>query len=334
MKTSLAKQSLPLKKLFREVEPDIDRIDDRLSRLSQQFNPGINGYVSYATEHSGKRIRAALVMFAGKATGGLKDEHDDLAVIVELIHLASLIHDDILDGAEIRRARPSTNAKWGTEISVLLGDCLFAYALKLCTRFENHDILCKVADASNAVCTGEMLQTQRRFDLKLSVPEYMDMIRMKTGALFEVSTELAAVINQTRPEVASALHVYGESLGTAYQIYDDCLDLAGSESKSGKTLGTDLAKGKLTLPLLHMLNQLSETEKDAVHTEILQGSPESRDELQRRVKKSGGFAYSVRVACRLLEECRKSTRVLQESPHRQHLVAITDSLEERLHSFC
>jgi octaprenyl-diphosphate synthase len=212
LKTSLRKDDLELQKVFRSVESDLERVHQRIARLSQNLDPGITGYVDYATEHSGKHLRAALVMFGGKATGGLKDEHDDLAVVVELIHLASLIHDDVLDNADIRRSRPTANAKWGAEISVLLGDCLFAYALKLCTRFENHDILCSVADASNEVCTGEILQTQRRFDLKLSIPDYLDIIRKKTGALFRVSTEMAGVVNGGPPRSAQrASPIRGES---------------------------------------------------------------------------------------------------------------------------
>lgn len=332
MKTTLLKDDLPLRDLFHSVEPDLERIQRRISQLSQNLDPGITGYVDYATEHSGKHLRAALVMFAGKATDGLKDEHDDLAVVVELIHLASLIHDDVLDHADIRRSRPTANAKWGAEISVLLGDCLFAYALKLCTRFENHDILCSVADASNEVCTGEILQTQRRFDLKLSIPEYLEIIRKKTGALFRVSTEMAGVINHVRPEIREALRRYGENLGTAYQIYDDCLDLLGSERKTGKTLGTDLARGKLTLPVLHMLQQIQGSEADRVHQELLQGDAAALEELHHRISQAGGFTYSIRSARKLLDSGRQSALLLKNNPDRDRLIAIADSLEKRLTS--
>ncbi|MEO0453057.1 MAG: polyprenyl synthetase family protein [Verrucomicrobiota bacterium] len=333
MKTSLNKISIPLKDLFHSIEGEIQRIDNRISRVSQDFNPAIDGYVDYATENGGKRIRAGLVFLTAEATGGLDAEHDDLAVVVELIHLASLVHDDVLDHAETRRSRATMNARWGTEISVLLGDCLFAHALKLCTRFENREILCEVADGANEVCTGEILQTQRRFDLNLKVPEYMDMIRMKTGALFRVSTELSGLINGVRPEIRSALRQYGEGLGTAYQIYDDCLDLLGTDEGAGKTLGTDLIKGKLTLPVLHMLQQLKPSESDRIHSEILKGSEADFDLLDEHIRSSGGYAYSIRTGRKILDDCRKSTKLLPETKYRKYLNSICDLLEDRLTQF-
>jgi octaprenyl-diphosphate synthase len=306
---------LAIKAFLEPVKPGLDRVEARIRAQADAFDPGITGYVEYAAESSGKRLRPALVLLAAGATGGINDDQIDLAVVIELIHLASLIHDDVLDNAQIRRARPTLNSKWGTEISVLLGDCLFAHALKLCTRFDDPAISRTVADAANEVCTGEILQTQRRYDFKLSVPDYLRIISMKTAALFRASTELAARLNGAGPAVTGALRGYGEAVGTAYQIYDDCLDLFGTEAGFGKTLGTDLKKGKLTLPVLHLLSQLSPPELERAAESIVHGGEADRETLVRRVAEAGGHKYAVRKAQDLLEKADKSLDVLQPGSH-------------------
>src|SRR5277367_966052 len=188
-------QKLDLRRHLATIKPDLDQIEERLRFQVQEFDPGIHGYISYALDSSGKRIRPALVLLAAHASGKSTPKHLDLAVIIELIHLATLVHDDIMDGASKRRGKPTAAAKWGAELSVLLGDCLFCHALKLSASAENHTLTRSIAEASNEVCSGEILQTQRRFDLKLSIPEYIKIIAMKTGALFRVSTEMAATLN-------------------------------------------------------------------------------------------------------------------------------------------
>ena len=313
-------RKLALKVYFDQVQVDLRQVETRIRQQADFFDAGIHGYVEYATETSGKRIRPALTLLAARATGGSKSEHIDLAVIVELIHLASLIHDDVLDNAQLRRAKPTVNSKWGTELSVLLGDCLFAHALKLCSRFEDNTVCRLVADAANEVCTGEILQTQRRFDLKLSPADYFKIVSMKTGALFRVSTELAAYLNKQPLAAVEAYRIYGDSVGVAYQIYDDCLDLFGSEDGSGKTLGTDLKKGKLTLPLLHVLQQLDGPRLAAVSETILHGSDEDRASLKSMVVEMGGHIYAVRKAQDYLE---KAVRMLEPLPANEYARTLT-----------
>src|ERR1700735_2741833 len=287
-------QKLDLRKHLATIKPDLDKIEERLRFQVQEFDPGISGYVSYALDGNGKRIRPALVLLAAHASGKSTPQHVDLAVVVELIHLATLVHDDIMDGASKRRGKPTAFAKWGAELAVLLGDCLFCHALKLSSNFSDQSISRKIAEASNDVCSGEILQTQRRFDLKLSIPDYIKIISMKTGALFRVSTELSAALNNRRAEEVAALRNYGDYLGIAYQIYDDCLDLVGTEGATGKTVGTDLAKGKLTLPLLHVLAQANDGERERLHSIILHGTEENRIELLAQVVERGGLKNAVR----------------------------------------
>ena len=324
-------RKLDLRRQLDRIKPQLEKIEERIRFQEKEFDPGIAGYVSYALDSNGKRIRPALVLLAAEASGKITPPHLDLAVVVELIHLATLVHDDIMDGAAKRRGKPTAFAKWGAELSVLLGDCLFCHALKLSANFKDSSISRVIADAANEVCSGEILQTQRRFDLTLTIPEYLRIISMKTGALFRVSTELAGVLNGCRPDEIAALRHYGDSLGVAYQIYDDCLDLVGTEGATGKTIGTDLAKGKLTLPLLHLLAQATnEAERERLHSTILHGSEESRSALLAQVVDRGGLKNAVRRVQGFLEQAVASLQVLPKSPARQMLEEIPRAVGEHV----
>ena len=321
---------LDLRKHLATIKPDLDKIEERLRFQVQEFDPGISGYVSYALDGNGKRIRPALVLLAAHASGKSTPQHVDLAVIVELVHLATLVHDDIMDGASKRRGKPTAFAKWGAELSVLLGDCLFCHAMTLSSNFSNPSIGRKISQAANEVCSGEILQTQRRFDLKLSIPEYIKMISMKTGALFRISTELAAVLNECRPDEILAMRNYGDYLGIAYQIYDDCLDLVGTEGATGKTVGTDLAKGKLTLPLLHVLAQVNDAERERLHTIILHGTEENRIELLAQVVERGGLKNAVRRIQSYLDQAIASLQVMPKTSFRDTLEGVPHAVAEHV----
>ena len=329
---SLSKK-LDLRKHLATIKPDLDQIEERLRFQVQEFDPGISGYVSYALDSNGKRIRPALVLLAAHASGKSTPKHIDLAVIVELIHLATLVHDDIMDGATKRRGKTGTAfAKWGANLLQPAGRlCLFCHALKLSAGFEDRsNIALDRRRGERGVCSGEILQTQRRFDLKLGIPEYIKMISMKTGALFRISTELAAVLNECRPDEILAMRNYGDSLGVAYQIYDDCLDLVGTEGATGKTVGTDLAKGKLTLPLLHVLAQANDAERERLHTIILHGTEENRAELLAQVVERGGLKNAVRRIQSYLDQAVASLQVLPKTGFRETLEGIPRAVAEHV----
>ena len=242
-----------LKRTFELINSGLYAVEERIRAQAREFDPAVEGYVAYAIESNGKRLRPALALLAGGATGSVTNEHLDLAVMVELIHAATLVHDDILDSADTRRGKPTPNAKWGNSLSVLLGDCLFAHALKLAASFPTPEICRAVASATNTVCSGEILQTQARRNFRFTRADYFKVLSMKTGELFALSCDLGALLCGPTAAQRQALRDYGMALGTAYQIYDDCMDLFGTEDSAGKSLGTDLAKGKLTLPMLVVL---------------------------------------------------------------------------------
>jgi octaprenyl-diphosphate synthase len=180
----VAPEPSPLAQVTKLVQPELDQVEQRIIQQAAAFDPAIEGYVTYAIGGRGKRLRPLVALLAGGATGPINSGHVDLALIVELIHLATLVHDDVMDEAERRRAQLTVNARWGNSLSVLLGDCLFAHALNLSTAFENSDISRAIARTASEICSGEMIQTQRRFDLKLGVEDYLRIVKMKTGSLF------------------------------------------------------------------------------------------------------------------------------------------------------
>ena len=324
------KEKLDLRALFIEVTEDLKQIEECIRKQAYEFDPGIVGYVSYALESHGKRIRPALGLLTARAIGIYRPGHVELGTIVELIHLATLVHDDIMDEASRRRGQPTAFAKWGAEISVLLGDCLFCHALKLCSKFENPDVSRKIADAANEVCTGEILQTQRRFDFKLSIPDYLKIIGMKTAALFRVATELAAVVSECTPEVVASLRAYGENLGIAYQIYDDCLDFVGTEEAIGKTLGSDLVKGKLTLPILHFLGECGPEERAEWQEVILHGTEADRLQLLGQVVSRGSLRHAIDCIQGYLQAAEESLLVLPKSTYRSSMQGIANALMKHI----
>ncbi len=312
---------------FELVKPELKVIERIIQEQAAEFDPAVKGYISYVCNTSGKRIRPALAILAGGATGGVTEEHRTLAVILELVHIASLVHDDIMDGASIRREVPTAAAKWGPALSVLLGDSLFAYALEMATKFDDATVARRIARASRDVCCGEIIQTQRRFDFNLTLAEYFRVIEMKTAALFASATELGALINKQPDSIVSAMRDFGLKLGTVYQIYDDCLDLVGDEKIVGKTLGTDLAKGKLTLPLLYLLADATDTQRAKLRKLVLKGEPMDTTILAGIADYAGAIERAVRTARNLLQEARSSLVILPTSSHHEALITITGYLD-------
>ncbi|MDF1860934.1 MAG: polyprenyl synthetase family protein [Verrucomicrobiales bacterium] len=311
---------------FSFLRPELDRVEARIRAQAEQFDPAVEPYIGYILNTSGKRIRPALTFLSGGSTGEVTDDHQKLAVILELIHVATLVHDDIIDGAEIRRQAPTANAKWGDALSVLLGDCLFSHALMLSTEFDDKEIGRKVAISANQVCSGEIIQTQRRFDLQLSKEDYFDIIEKKTAALFASAMELGARLNGKSPEVCEALRDFGNAIGTAYQIYDDCIDLIGEEQEFGKTLRTDLNKGKLTLPILNLLGSANDKQREKLHRLLIQKEPLDVSALANIADYVGSIEASVDTGQDLIERSRTCLTVLEESDHKEALEGIADFL--------
>ena len=233
-----------------------------------------------------------------------------------------------MDEAERRRAQPTANARWGNSLSVLLGDCLFAHALTLSTNFENTDIGRAIARTAATVCSGEMIQTQRRFDLNLTVQDYLRIVEMKTGSLFSTAAELAAVTSEADSNVIEIFKNFGTQVGTAYQIYDDCVDIAGSESVTGKTLGTDLRKGKFTLPVLIFLRSASEFERERCCQLILDERVEEMIDLLKNGATNGALNESIAAGSDLIRQAQCALDGIALNPYADALFSLGDALCE------
>lgn len=312
------------------IAPHLEQVDNRIAQQAAAFDPGIEAYVSYAIGGRGKRLRPLVALLAAGATGEIKSDHIDLAVIVELIHVATLVHDDIMDEADRRRGQPTVNARWGNSLSVLLGDCLFAHALNLSANYDEPEISRAIARTASEVCSGEMIQTQRRFDLQLRVEDYLRIVEMKTGSLFGVAAELAAKLSGADPATIAILRRYGMRIGTGYQVYDDCLDLAGTEARTGKTLGTDLRKGKFTLPVLKFLQGASEFERARCSEWILEGRTAEVAELLRNGANNGSLNASITKGAELIREAQGAIESLPRNVHVDALNDLGDALVEML----
>ena len=318
-----------LTEIFLSVAPFLDGVQRQLSEQVSAFDPEIAPYAEYALTRQGKQLRAALTGLAANCVGGWNESVTRAAVIIEMVHLATLVHDDILDEAEVRRGLPTLASKWGNSVAVLTGDCLFAHSLKLASDFPTPDVCRAVSTATRNVCSGEIIQSHRKGNLRLSEAEYLKIIQMKTGELFALACELGGSLADATQDEAQALLSYGMALGTAYQIYDDCLDLFGIETDAGKSLGTDIAGGKATLPLLllqdqagpEITNQLGQMfgQWDENQLNILRGWFSEFNTLEQSQSKLEAF----------LAEARESLEVIEESAHRDVLEALTRFLAQQ-----
>lgn len=320
------------KQIVEPIQPFLDAVAQRLEAQVREFDPALMPYAEYALTGNGKHLRPALVALSARSLGKVSEAHITVAVIIEMVHLATLVHDDVMDEAEIRRGQLTLAAHWGNEIAVLFGDCLFAQALKLAAGFPTPEVCRAVAAATNTVCAGEILQTQHRRDFERSRREYFRVLEMKTAELFALSCELAGFLSEAPPGHRAALRRFGLNLGVAYQIYDDCLDLFGSEALAGKSLGTDLAKGKLTLPVFLAWERATPAERAELEALVAEWRPEAMNRVGNLLARYETLAPSLEVIGEYLDRARQALRVLPRSPGRVALQALTDFLARQTES--
>jgi octaprenyl-diphosphate synthase len=246
-----------------------------------------------------------------------------------MVHLATLVHDDIIDEAKLRRGKPTVTAKWGNELSVLLGDCLFARALELSTTFPTTEICRAVASATNTVCAGEILQSRSRGNFGIDLSQYYKILGMKTAELFVLSCDLGGLCGNATRECREALRQYGMALGTAYQVYDDCLDLLGVEANAGKTLGADLAEGKLTLPVLLVRERATQAEREQLRAWVRNWDPAFLPDMLQIIKRHNALHLSRAVVQDYLTAARQALTALPEGGGRSRLYGVTDFLAQQ-----
>ncbi len=268
--------------VFARLKPHMATLDVFLRSQLAAFEPEIRDMADYCIDTSGTRIRPALVFLSGGSADAVPSvDLVRVAAVVELVHLATLVHDDIMDEADLRRSRRTASRQYGPEAAVLLGDALFAHALHLASQFPTPEICYAVSDSTRKVCAGEIVQTLRRGTTNITREDYFRVIDLKTAELFRVSCFLGSKLGNFPPAFVEATSRFGRHLGIAYQIYDDLADFFGQEKRIGKTLGTDLQSGKVTLPLLALLERLPADDRALLVDEILR---RREPDLQQRIR--------------------------------------------------
>jgi len=304
---------LSLDAIIEGLAKPMARLDLFFQSQIESFEPEIRELVTYTFNYSGKRLRPILTFFAGAAAQGeLSDDLIRGAAVVEMTHLATLVHDDILDDADLRRNVPTIFKKHGSHVSVLLGDAIFAHALYVAAQFPTTEVCQVVSLATQRVCSGEISQTFQRGNSELSLEAYYRIINLKTAELFDAAAYIGAYLAGYEPELCNGIRSFARHLGIAYQMYDDVADMLGNEERLGKTLGTDLQTGKFTLPLLLLLEKLS-TEDAADLKQRIAADPlavhdtviELLDSQQIFADVKTYFLQELSKAETVLEPCRK-----------------------------
>jgi octaprenyl-diphosphate synthase len=311
------------------VAADLEEVERILARSLKNQHPRVAQVVDHVGHYRGKRLRPVLLLLTARACGLVAPAHHVLGAVVEMIHTATLVHDDVLDGARLRRRVATVNAVWGTQTSVLLGDYLFTHAFHLASTLGDARACRLIGEATDRVCEGELCQVLQRGNLELSEADYFDIIDGKTAELTACCCHLGALYAGAEPAVVEALARFGRSVGLAFQIADDLLDLVGDERATGKSLGTDLEQGKMTLPLIHLLRAapgpLAARVRQVLH------SPENhkRDALRPYLAEGGGLDYARRRAEELAAGAARELDCLPPSPSRAVLEAMTERVVHR-----
>jgi octaprenyl-diphosphate synthase len=297
-----------LGELFVRLQPHMRELDRFLRSQLDSFEPEIRELVEYCLDVSGKRIRPSLVFVSGwQGPDKVAPALVRAAAIVEMVHLATLVHDDIMDGAALRRSRPTAARRYGSDAAVLLGDALLAQAVHLAAQFPSTEVCHIVSGATRRVCAGEIAQTLRRGDTSITLADYRRIVDLKTAELFHLSCLLGSRLAGFDGGFAAAAAAFGRRLGIAYQIYDDLADFFGEEKRIGKTLGTDLAGGKLTLPLLVLLEKLPAGERTELLDEIREGRP---PQFGRRLAQMNDYGVFADVVSQIHGELAASAAIL------------------------
>lgn len=319
----------PSPPLYAPVARELDEAERILAEAVHTDYAGVAELVRHVSHYRGKRLRPALLLLAGRACGRLTSLHPPLAAVVELIHTATLVHDDVLDGATVRRHVPTVNARWGNQQSVLLGDFLFTRAFCLATRLGDIRLCQVIGEATTRICEGEIRQGQQGGNLALGEDEYLDLIDAKTAELIACSSRLGALVSGAPEDVVAALERYGRWIGIAFQIADDLLDLVGEERATGKSLGTDLEQRKMTLPLIRLLSRAPEAQGALLRQILNAPGNHKREALRPFLDESDALDYARRMAEGYAARARAELACLPPSPSRDLLELATDGAVHR-----
>ena len=308
--------------MLEPVADDLKRVDALIGARLESDVALVRQVAEYIVGSGGKRLRPALVLLACGAAGYRGEARFQLAAVVEFIHTATLLHDDVVDESPLRRGRPTANSAFGNAASVLVGDFLYSRAFQMMVEADDMGVMRVLAEATNTIAGGEVLQLMGSHDPEVDEARYLEVIRRKTAKLFEASARLGGVLAKSPAPVENGLGRYGMHVGTAFQLIDDVLDYSGDEATIGKSLGDDLAEGKPTLPLIHAMRAGSPKQAAVVKRAILEGGRDDFPGVLAAIQSCGALDYARRAAQREAQAAMRAIEGLAASSFRQSLLEL------------
>jgi octaprenyl-diphosphate synthase len=306
------------------VSHDMDAVNALIRRRLHSEVVLINQLGHYIVSGGGKRLRPVLVLLCARACGYDREHHVQLAAIIEFIHTATLLHDDVVDASELRRGQETANALWGNEASVLVGDFLYSRAFEMMVEVNSMRIMEILAHATNTIAEGEVMQLLNCHDAGTTQDRYLEVIRSKTAKLFEAAGQIGALLGGMAPDIERDLAAYGMHLGTAFQLVDDVLDYSASVEDMGKNVGDDLAEGKPTLPLIYAMHKGSPEQAGLIRKAIENGGLEQIDAVLDAIESTGAIAYTDQMARREAEQAVARLGSLPGSEYKDALQALAE----------
>lgn len=318
-----------VKHIHQVVAEDFAALNSKVVSQLHSDVPLIESIGQYIIEAGGKRMRPVLVLLCARALSYQGNRHVDLATVIEFLHTATLLHDDVVDMSEMRRGRPTANIKWGNPSSVLVGDFIYSRAFQLLVDIGNMRIMDVMATTTNRISEGEVLQLVHQHNPETTEAAYMEVIRNKTAILFAAACSSAAILAGASAEIEKDLHTFGLEVGLAFQLIDDVLDYSGNSAELGKNVGDDLAEGKPTLPLIYVMQHGTAKQKELIAAAIRDGGLEHLAEIIAVVQQSGALAYTQQVAEQRIAVALKALSCLPESRYRAGLQQVANAALHR-----
>jgi octaprenyl-diphosphate synthase len=303
------------------ISGDMDRVNSMIQQKLHSDVVLINQLGHYIVNSGGKRLRPALVLLSSGVFSYQGQQHIELAAIIEFIHTATLLHDDVVDASMLRRGRATANQRWGNEASVLVGDFLYSRAFQMMVEVGSMEVMKVLADATNTIAKGEVQQLINQHNTETTEAKYLEVINNKTARLFEAASQLGAIISDSSEIEQQAMTRYGRHLGIAYQLIDDVLDYSASAEELGKNIGDDLAEGKPTLPLLYAMKNGSTEQAGIIRTAIEHGGLENIREIQHTIETTGAIEYTADLA---RQEAKQAIEAIDTLPQSSYLEALVD----------
>lgn len=313
------------------VADDLDQVNAIIRRRLASDVVLINEVGRHIIDGGGKRLRPIVLLLAARACGYTGRAHYDLAAVIEFIHTATLLHDDVVDASELRRGQETANHLFGNEASVLVGDFLYSRAFQMMVDVDSMRVMRVLADATNVIAEGEVMQLLNCHDPDISEDRYLQTIRSKTAKLFEAAAQLGGILGDQREPVERGLIEYGARLGTAFQLVDDVLDYSADTAAFGKNIGDDLAEGKPTLPLIHTMKTGGPDEVEVVRRSLEDGDRSGIETVVRAIESSGAIAYTQYLAEDEVAAAQRALEPLPSGVARDALIALADFAVRRTH---